>query len=206
MPSHEKFDYHYFERGIEERVSLYENFRWMPEVSFPIANYLKQKYKNEIILDYGCAKGFLVHALRLLNVESYGYDISKYALKNCHPEVKQFLFNDKKKIPKSSVIFIKDVLEHFEYEIVADELGWMCYNCNKMLAIIPLGENNKYRIPEYGFDKTHIIAENEEWWINKFNQAGFIVDGFYYKLDEIKSNWYNHNQFGNAFIFLKKGN
>lgn len=73
-----------------------------------------------------------------------------------------------------------------------------------MLAIIPLGENNKYRIPEYGFDKTHIIKENEEWWIKKFVKVGFTIDEFYYKMESIKKNWHSHHDFGNAFFFLKK--
>ena len=200
----EVFDKNYFENGIKNGISLYENYRWLPEVSLPIANYIKQRYKNKIILDYGCAKGFLVHALRLLNVISYGFDISNYALKNCHKEVKPYLYCNKNKVPEIQVVFIKDVLEHIKYENIDEELNWISTKCEEILAIIPLGENNKYRISEYGFDKTHIIKENEEWWIKKFINIGFTIDEFYYKMEIIKKNWHDHHDFGNAFFFLKK--
>ena len=85
-----KFDKDYFENGIKTRVSLYENFRWMPWISLPFANLIKELYPNKSVLDYGCAKGFIVYALRLLNVEAYGYDPSKYAIDNCKEEVRKF--------------------------------------------------------------------------------------------------------------------
>jgi hypothetical protein len=203
----EKFDREYFENGVEKAISLYENYRWLPEISLPMANFIKQYYKDGVILDYGCAKGFLVHALRLLNVESYGFDTSEYALMNCKPEVKDFLFNDLNKIPLIvDVIIAKDVLEHFKYEDLGETLAWTCNFSEQMLVIVPLGENNKYRIPEYGFDKTHIIKENEDWWFDKFIAAGFIVDEFYYKLDCIKRNWRHHHDNGNAIFFLRRSN
>jgi ubiquinone/menaquinone biosynthesis C-methylase UbiE len=41
------------------------------------------------VLDVGCAKGFLVKDLMLVNpgLEVFGLDISDYALKHCEPEV-----------------------------------------------------------------------------------------------------------------------
>ena len=38
--------------------------------------------------------------------------------------------------------------------------------CRKLLVVVPLGDNSIYRIDAYHLDKTHIIAENEKWWIN----------------------------------------
>ena len=209
----EKFNKDYFENGVEKGISLYENFRWMPEVSLPLANFIKQKYTKKItpdgsrydkVLDYGCAKGFLVHALRLLDVTAYGFDTSNYALKNCHPEVKKYLFGQRELIPQIDTIIVKDVLEHFTEELLDKELKWMHDNCHQMLVVVPLGENNKYRIPEYGFDKTHILKENEDWWINKFRINRFTIDEFYYKIDCIKRNWHNHHDYGNAIFFLRR--
>lgn len=202
----EKFNEDYFENGVEKGISLYENYRWLPQISLPMANFIKQKYPGKKILDYGCAKGFLVHALRLLDVESYGYDTSQYALKNCKPEIKQYLFSKKEQIPQIHVIIIKDVLEHFTEKQLDGELKWMHNICFQMMVVVPLGENNKYRIPEYGFDKTHILKENEDWWINKFRSNNFIIDEFYYKIDCIKRNWQDHHDFGNACFFLRRWN
>ena len=36
--------------------------------------------EGERILDFGCAKGFLVKAMRILDVAAQGVDVSKYAI------------------------------------------------------------------------------------------------------------------------------
>ena len=52
---------------------------------------------NSKILDIGCGKGFLLYEIKniLKNVTIVGIDISKYAIKNSHPEVKKNVFNYK---------------------------------------------------------------------------------------------------------------
>ena len=55
-----------------------------------------KKYKlnsKSKILDIGCGKGFLLYELKkiLSSKHIYGVDISKYAIKNSHPEVKSNL-------------------------------------------------------------------------------------------------------------------
>jgi len=44
--------------------------------------------KGDKVLDVGCAKGFLVKDLLDKGIDAYGIDISKYAVKNCHKDVK----------------------------------------------------------------------------------------------------------------------
>lgn len=205
MSSHkEKFDEEYFIDGVKKRKSMYKNFRWKPEISFPIANTIKELYPNRRVLDYGCAKGYITYALRLLNVESYGYDTSKYALANCKKEVKKYLYGKKEDLPFVDLFFIKDVLEHFEYEKIDDELKWIQNNCKEAFVIVPLGSDDEYRISEYSYDKTHIIMEDEEWWSKKFINAGFIVDKFSHNLNGLKDKWIKHNKYGNGFFQLSQ--
>lgn len=199
-----QFDEDYFEDGIRKHKSLYENFRWMPWISLPIANAIKKLYPNKSILDWGCGKGFIVHALRLLNVEAYGFDISEYALSHCKMDVAEFLFAEKSSIPDIDVIFIKDSLEHLPYEAIDNELSWMAQKCERACFIVPFGEDGRYRIREYGFDVTHIIKEDEEWWIKKFIKAGFIIEEFSYQMESIKENWYQHHPYGNGIFLLRK--
>ena len=65
------FDENYFERGVETQTSLYQNYRWMPEQTIPmvmtIIDYLKIQ-RGATVLDFGCAKGFVVKAFRLLHL------------------------------------------------------------------------------------------------------------------------------------------
>lgn len=80
--SKEVFNEDYFERGVETGVSAYKNYRWLPHYSLPAANSIKKIYGEVTFLDFGCAKGYLVKALRLLGLDAYGYDVSKYAVEN----------------------------------------------------------------------------------------------------------------------------
>jgi hypothetical protein len=43
------------------------------------------------VFDLGCAKGFLVEALRTLGVEAYGIDVSDYAIELADPSVRPYL-------------------------------------------------------------------------------------------------------------------
>ena len=77
----EEYGKSYYEDGIKSGVSCYENYRWLPELSIPlafeIAEYLNIK-KTDSILDFGCAKGYLVKSFRLLHYDCYGVDVSEF--------------------------------------------------------------------------------------------------------------------------------
>ncbi len=74
------FDEKYFEDGVRSRVSAYENYRWMPERTIREASSIINNIQFDNVLDYGCAKGFMVYAMRLLGKEAYGVDVSEYAV------------------------------------------------------------------------------------------------------------------------------
>lgn len=46
------------------------------------------------ILVVGCGKGFLVKYFRDKGYDAYGTDISNYAVENCHPDVKDYVFRE----------------------------------------------------------------------------------------------------------------
>ena len=105
----------YFERGNELNISGYSNYRWIPELTIPLAFRiieLLQITREESILDYGCAKGYLVKALRLLYRDAYGYDISSYALQCAPNDVRKYLTSNKEDLKGNYTwIIAKDVLE-----------------------------------------------------------------------------------------------
>ena len=85
-----EFDREYYEQGPMTGKSLYTNYRWLPELTLPLAHHIAVDCnldKHQTICDFGCAKGYLVYALRLLGYESYGVDISKYAISKAPKEV-----------------------------------------------------------------------------------------------------------------------
>lgn len=208
----ETFDETYFERGVEAHVSGYTDYRWRPEYVLPLAHFLKHRFNYTRVygskpkfLDYGCAKGFLVKALRLLDVEAYGYDISEYAIKNCEVEVKDYVSSTQ--WFDANIIIMKDVLEHMTEEQVHNVLTDFHQDAvDFIIAIIPLGDDNKFRIRDYELDVTHVTKKDEVWWINQFNQAGFICDEFYYSIPGIKDNWTSKYPYGNGIFIFRRSN
>ena len=208
----DKFGEDYFERGIEMGISCYTNFRWIPELTIPMAYRIIQGLQlreGDSVLDYGCAKGYLTKALRLLGIEAYGCDISKYAIENADPAVHRWLYYMSDQDDGSPFfrtydwIITKDVLEHVD----AHQLDWILRRslaaAGRALHIIPLGKDGEYVIPEYNKDVTHIQIHPEQWWIERFEDAGWKLASFQYSMRGIKENWTKPYPKGNGFFFLE---
>jgi 2-polyprenyl-3-methyl-5-hydroxy-6-metoxy-1,4-benzoquinol methylase len=184
-------------------VSAYENFRWMPERTIREASSIINNIQFNNVLDYGCAKGFMVYAMRLLGKEAHGVDISEYAIKNCHPKVKDFVsvIDDVEQVSGGwDLIIAKDVLEHTTKDLVPKVLEAFRTRTKQLFVAVPLGDGKRYRIREYEMDVTHIIREPEEWWLTTIVQAGFKIKFFDYQFHHVKENWTNPHPHGNAFI------
>lgn len=212
------FNKDYYTNGIAKGISCYENYRWIPELTYPMANsfynFLNLK-KNLSVLEFGCAHGFLVKCLKDFGVNAYGLDISEYAIKNCPNDISKRLAtiknnNVKKAIQKTNFknkyfewTISKDVFEHIKASELKPLLKQISIISKKLFVIVPLGDNSKYRIKQYHLDKTHIIIKNENWWIQLFENNGFIVDKFLYNVNGIKDKWIKINKKGNGFFVLK---
>ena len=199
------YDENYYERGIEKGLSCYSNYRWIPELTIPMAarliEYLGIGGKDRI-LDFGCAKGYLVKAFRLLHREAYGFEISEYAKNTAPHDVRKYYIPELK--GHFDWTIAKDVFEHIEY----DQLQyWLCkiHDCSKSLfAVCPLGNvgGGGYVVPAYELDKTHIIRENLDWWKEQFELAGYIVISADYKVQYLKENWSEYEK-GNGFFICR---
>jgi len=210
----EQYDEAYFERGIETGVSLYERYRWLSELTIPLAFRLIEGLglkPKDTILDFGTAKGYLVKALRLLGRQAYGADISEYALDHAPPEVKQYLFriNSDGIIPtpaggKYDWVIAKDSVEHVPHERIDAVLKQLAEICRYAFFAIPLGENGRYVIPAYEQDVSHVIREPMAWWRAKLEAAGFTVHEATYRWAGLKDNWGQYSR-GNGFFRLSSG-
>ncbi len=175
------YDEDYFERGEEKGISLYTNYHWLPKLTIPFCTVLLELLgirRNSTILDFGCAKGYMVRAFRLLGRDAYGVDISEYAV-SCAPEdMKSYITLIRSLNDISSTydwIIAKDIFEHIAY----DELDYLLKRLRSigqhLFAIIPLGDGNKFLEGRDEKDITHIIRENMLWWEDKFIKAGYSI-------------------------------
>ena len=88
-----KWGYHYWDGS---RKINYGGYKYIPGRWNSVIKKLCKFYnlkKNAKILDVGCGKGFFLKDLKNYNnsFEVSGIDISKYAIKNCHPDIKSFI-------------------------------------------------------------------------------------------------------------------
>ena len=203
----EFFDKSYYESGPQSGKSLYQNYRWIPELTIPLAHHIVSYtglHESRTIMDFGCAKGYLVHALRLLGREAYGVDISEYAISEAPKEVTEYIkaiqpySND---FQKCDLLLAKDILEHIPYLHISDQLKTIRRNCKYVFAIIPLAKDNKYIIPAYELDKSHFIREDKHWWIEQFNRTGFENFEATTDLGPFKANWQEVDSEGNLLIY-----
>jgi len=180
----------------------------------PIPNRWKNSFTNDVfleeianeksnkntIMDFGCAKGYLVHAFRLLGIEAYGVDISEYAISKAPKEVNNYIslikpYSDNFRY--CTYIICKDILEHIPYDKIDEQLSILKSKCEVVLAIIPLGNNGKYVIPAYELDKSHYIREPKEWWNERFEKAGFTQIKSTTNLGAFKAQWQEIDSNGN---------
>jgi hypothetical protein len=166
---------------------------------------------NSKVLDYGCAKGFLVKAFRLLDIEAYGVDVSDYAINKLDSDVISYC-----KLIKSSkdnLIFerqydwliSKDVFEHMNHKELKDLLSLSKKYVKNIFAAIPLGleDSSGFIIQEYDKDITHVTSEPLAWWLNLFEENHWKVSSYSYKFRGVKDAWTESVPEGNAFFLLQ---
>jgi predicted TPR repeat methyltransferase len=196
-----QFTKDYYEDGVRKHISGYEDYKWMPTRSIPEALDIQSNFEFKTCVDYGCAKGFLVNALRIVGCDAWGEDISEYAVENCHPNVRDYvsLPNDK----TYDLLICKDVLEHVEVEDIPSVLQKFKKKSKQFFFVIPLGDDDRFRIREYEVDITHVTKKDEEWWIKMFESQGMELVKFSYSLGSIKEKWIEPYPHGNGFFILR---
>jgi len=189
------YDADYFERGKESGKGWLMNYRWMPRRSYKEAfgfiDYLELD-DNSYILDVGCAKGFIVKALRGLDIKADGADISNYALsfapEGCWNCTHSKSWDDHKDKGYTHVI-MKDVFEHIDDGQISNMLSNIGKVAKTIMCVMPMGDNGQYRIQEMHEEISHVIIQNEEWWKKRFEKEGWKVKKSTSHVPGIKDNW-----------------
>lgn len=203
----EIYDEDYFLRGKETGKSLYENYRYLPELSVPMCHAISDHLgllETDVVLDYGCARGYVVKAFReALHIEAYGVDISQWAIDNCDDAVDGWVSCTDKIPPGMDWIIAKDVLEHVPN--VADVISEMLESAKQgVFAVVPLAlfDGQKYVVEEYELDITHVHRLSLATWARMFMRPGWEVTGSY-MVPGVKAN-YQTWEWGNGFLVARR--
>lgn len=183
----------YYMDGVRQGLSNYENYRWLPDLTIPAALRLVEQLgisKGDFVMDYGCAKGFLVKAFQFIGVAAYGYDISSYAIVNCHPDVRGYVSSDFSNFDKVVFdwIIAKDTLEHIRPHLLVDTVAMFLERARKgILIVVPLcgRTGGAYVSDRDNADSTHIIRWTLCDWLQFLQRSvddsgqNFTVTGAY---------------------------
>lgn len=144
------------------------------------------------LVDVGCAHGWLVKHMRRRGLETFGLDISDWAISQSEPYVKEFLqswdMTDSSSAPgfgfgTCDFLTCFETLEHIPEELVDESLksiSLLMKDGGKALLSICLVDT-----PGWETDPTHVTIKTRQWWVEKLNDAGFLVEQS--DLDWVKS-------------------
>ena len=207
--SKEMFDEDYFLRGKETGKSLYKDYRWLPDLTIPmvcsIIGHLGIKY-DDTILDFGCARGYVVKAFREMGYHAYGFDVSEWAVENSDKDICSFITCDPEALNKSyNWIIAKDVLEHIP--VVLDTITRLLEVASTgLFVVVPLSavDGNKYVVRCYEKDVTHVHRLTLGSWASMFMRPGWSVEASY-RVKGVKDNyWRPMFRLGNGFITARR--
>lgn len=183
------YDEDYFLRGVESGKSNYTDYRFLPDLVLPLALFAKRHMGitgGDTVLDYGCARGYFVKALRMEGIDAKGYDHAAWPIDNCDPYVQGHVSNALHLPPLGyDHIWSKDVMEHLSEEQLKQIIPRLCQAARKsILLIVPLTSYHlgEYIRPEDEADPSHVIRFTLDNWIKFLTPLAkdFSVSGSYH--------------------------
>ena len=129
----------------------------------------------EPVLDFGCGVGFLVSALKEIEIESHGYDISDWAIDYGKRSlgISSITSDWKSSMKKCGTLFALDDFEHMSIREVKDVLNEV--DAKIFIARIPVAfkKGEGFFLEESRKDITHINCLTKEEWEKIFQECGF---------------------------------
>jgi len=135
-----------------------------------IADSIVREFHPSTVLDAGCAMGFLVEGLRKRGVETFGIDISDYAISQVHESVGEFCSVRSLTEPlgqRYDLITCIEVLEHIPPAEADAVIANLCAATDRLLlSTTP---------HDYG-EATHLNVQPPEVWSAALAREGFLRD------------------------------
>jgi SAM-dependent methyltransferase len=159
---------YYYDRLIgDEESGRYEYTGEWREFFRGLAHHIVTRFEPKRTLDAGCAKGFLVRALREAGVEAFGVDASEYAIGEADDSIKEFVrvgsVTEALDGPYDLVTCI-EVLEHLPADVIEDAIDRLCESTDRILFS---------STPHDFVEPSHLNVKLPEDWVARFAARGF---------------------------------
>jgi glycosyltransferase involved in cell wall biosynthesis len=191
--SAEWYDQDYFEHGIKSNWG--NGYAWndFAELFHRTADFLAEMFPHaESFLDAGCAKGFLLRALRERGKECFGFDFSRWAIDNADEPSRAFIMPlsvDEAEFEREfDVLTAFSLLESLTEEQIHSFLSRARrWTRQAIFATVTSFDNEEEeaRIKSDDGDLSHITLRSREWWRQAFIQAGWRQDALHRNFESL---------------------
>jgi ADP-heptose:LPS heptosyltransferase len=189
----EWFDADYFEHGAKSNWTNGYHWHDFAGLFHDTAQFLAAMFPEaESFLDAGCAKGFLVRALRELGKDAWGFDHSPWVLERAEDLARPFLkLGDTTRVEFDRPFDVLLAFSLFESltesqaaEFFRRSRAWTRHG---LVAVILLcdSEEAKSAVRETDGDLSHITLRNREWWHALALQTGWKQDALHRGLQRL---------------------
>ncbi len=174
-----------------DRNHGYGGFNYNPKFWQPVVkdfkNYWNLKSGNSV-LDVGCAKGFMIYDFVQLipGIKVRGIDISKYAIENSLPEVKNFLdLGNTKSLPYENNSFDAVISINTVHNLEEDECALALKEINRVSKKYSFITVDAYRNEEekkrmFAWNLTAKTIMSVESWKKFFKKVGYKGDFYWF--------------------------
>lgn len=185
----------YFKGGKESSYMDYQTCKGIVRNLAEIIFQGVKKFNNytpNTMLDVGCAYGFITEYFQGKGVNSYGVDISEWAVSQAPKLVQGKIFVDmlpnlenisnlstKHSLPKTfDLITSVEVLEHIPVHEIELSLKRLYELTGKYLIIMPAMSVEGSYLEADPNDITHISMLPRSWWVKTIQELGFKRNSF----------------------------
>ena len=141
---------------------------------FVDASNWRDFFKCKTAYEFGCGKGPRVYAMNLCGIDTFGYEVSKWAKEHAFiDKVANFDLTNLSYFEPKDLVVCYDVLEHIQLDKLDNAITNLINATSKYILIsVPvIGDPNLLN------DKTHKIHKTKDEWIKLFLSKGLeLID------------------------------